>query len=185
MQGPTPIQLPGDQWTQWEVTPSNGGRSGRRTSDVARYNPEAGLMQVRFTGGGRGGVPNTYQYSSIDAETWDNFLAGRWSENGAATSWFLNAWAASGSNLLMPVSQLLWCHHATLIGQPDRPSDWSRAPAQSSVITDPLRASDRSKTGTHCSSDAKRLYALGFRYASPIVSRPLYSLSASRLRAPR
>ena len=92
MQGPTPVQLPGDQWTQWEVTPSYGGRSGRRMSDVARYNAEANLMQVRFDSGGRGGVPNTYQYSFIDPETWDNFMAGRWSENGTVTAWFLTSW---------------------------------------------------------------------------------------------
>jgi hypothetical protein len=59
------------------------------------------------------------------------------------------------------------------------------ASSQPSVITDPLRESDRSKTGTPCSSDIKRLYAPGLRYASPIVSRPRYSLSASRLRVAR
>jgi KTSC domain len=76
IQGPTPIQLPGDQWTQWEVTPSYGGRSGRRMSDAARYNAEAEIMQVRFARGGRG-TPNVYQYTAIDPETWDNFMAGR------------------------------------------------------------------------------------------------------------
>ena len=61
-------------------------------SDAARYYPEAGIMQVRFASGGRGGVPNTYAYSGIDPETWNNFMAGRWSENGTATHWFLQAW---------------------------------------------------------------------------------------------
>ena len=61
-------------------------------SDVARFNAEAELMQVRFASGGRGGVPNTYQYGSIDEETWDNFMAGRWSENGTATHFFVHAW---------------------------------------------------------------------------------------------
>ena len=74
---------------------------GRRMSDVARYNAEAGIMQVRFASGGRG-TPNTYAYSSIDAETWDNFMAGRWSENGTATHWFLTPGAGCGSNPLMP-----------------------------------------------------------------------------------
>jgi hypothetical protein len=37
------------------------------------------------------GVGNTYQYDSIDPETWGNFVAGRWSENGTATHWFLTA----------------------------------------------------------------------------------------------
>lgn len=91
MQGPTPVQLPGDSWSQWQVTPSYGGRSGRRMSDVARYNSEASLMQVRFDSGGRG-TPNTYQYDSIDAETWNDFMAGRWVENGTATHSFLTSW---------------------------------------------------------------------------------------------
>jgi hypothetical protein len=60
-------------------------------SDSARYNSEAGLMQVRFASGGRG-TPNTYQYDSMDPETWNDFMAGRWSENGTATHWFLHAW---------------------------------------------------------------------------------------------
>jgi hypothetical protein len=60
-------------------------------SDVARYNAEAGIMQVRFASGGRG-TPNTYAYSGIDGETWGNFMAGRWSEAGTATHWFLHAW---------------------------------------------------------------------------------------------
>jgi KTSC domain len=50
-------------------------------SESARYNAEAGIIQVRFASGGRG-TPNTYEYAAIDAETWDNFMAGRWSENG-------------------------------------------------------------------------------------------------------
>jgi hypothetical protein len=57
-------------------------------SDAARYNAEAGLMQVRFASGGRG-TPNTYQYDSIDANTWRDFMAGRWAENGTATHFFL------------------------------------------------------------------------------------------------
>jgi KTSC domain len=60
-------------------------------SDVARYNAEAGIMQVRFASGGRG-TPNTYQYAAIDEETWRDFMAGRRSENGTATAWFVNAW---------------------------------------------------------------------------------------------
>jgi KTSC domain len=91
MQGPTPVQVPGDEWTQWTNCPSYGGKRGRRMSDVARYNAETGIMQVRFATGGRG-TPNTYAYSSIDEETWDNFMSGRWSENGTATHWFLTPW---------------------------------------------------------------------------------------------
>jgi hypothetical protein len=60
-------------------------------SDSARYNAEAGIMQVRFDSGGRG-TPNTYAYSGIDAETWNDFMAGRWSEAGTATHWFLTSW---------------------------------------------------------------------------------------------
>ena len=61
----------------------------------------------------------------------------------------------------------------------------SSADSQPSVITGRRRESDRSKTGTPGSSDIRRLYALGFRYASPMVSRPRYSLSASRSRVAR
>jgi hypothetical protein len=61
-------------------------------SDTARFNAEAGLMQVRFDSGGRGGVPNTYQYSGVDPDTFNDFMAGRWAENGTATHWFLHAW---------------------------------------------------------------------------------------------
>ncbi len=61
-------------------------------SDAARYYPEAGIMQVRFASGGRGGVPNVYQYDSIDREIWDNFMSGRWSENATATHYFVTAW---------------------------------------------------------------------------------------------
>jgi hypothetical protein len=56
-------------------------------SSSARYNAEAASMQVRFASGGRGGVPNTYQYGGIDAETFSDFMAGRWAENGTATHW--------------------------------------------------------------------------------------------------
>lgn len=63
-------------------------------SDSARYNAEAGLLQVRFASGGRG-VPNTYQYDSIDPETWTDFMAGRWAENGTATAWFLTNWGGT------------------------------------------------------------------------------------------
>jgi hypothetical protein len=62
------------------------------TPTTARWNSEANLMQVKFSSGGRGGVPNVYQYDSIDAETWNDFMAGRWAENGTATHWFLTAW---------------------------------------------------------------------------------------------
>jgi hypothetical protein len=92
IQGPTPVQLPGDQWTEWTLCPSLGGRSGRPMSESARWNAEAAIMQVRFASGGRGGVPNVYQYSSIDAETWRDFMAGRWAENGTMTHWFLTSW---------------------------------------------------------------------------------------------
>ncbi len=92
IQGPTPVQLPGDQWTQWEVCPSYGGNSGRPMSDLARFNAEAGTLQVKFASGGRGGVPNTYQYSGRDEGTWGDFMAGRWSENNTATNWFLHSW---------------------------------------------------------------------------------------------
>jgi hypothetical protein len=61
-------------------------------SSTARYNSDAGLMQVRFASGGRGGVPNIHQYGSIDPETWTDFLFGRWGENGTATAWFLTSW---------------------------------------------------------------------------------------------
>ena len=47
---------------------------------------------MRFAIGGTG-TPNTYEYSSIDQETWADFMAGRWSENGTATHWFLHNWA--------------------------------------------------------------------------------------------
>ena len=63
-------------------------------SDAARYNAEANLMQVRFASGGRG-VPNTYQYSAIDPKTWNDFLAGRWTENGTATARFLTSWGGT------------------------------------------------------------------------------------------
>jgi hypothetical protein len=59
-------------------------------SDVARYNPEAGIMQVRFASGGRG-VPNTYQYSGVDAEIWRDFMSGRLSYNGTATAFWLTS----------------------------------------------------------------------------------------------
>lgn len=92
MQGPTPVQQPLDVWTQWEVTPSYGGRSGRRMSESARYNSEAQIMQVRFASGGRG-RPNTYAYFCIDEETWENFMAGRWCDNTTATYCFVTNWS--------------------------------------------------------------------------------------------
>jgi KTSC domain len=92
IQGITAPRFSGDVWTQWQTCPSFGGRSGRRMSDVARYNSEAGLLQVRFASGGSGGVGNTYQYSDVDAETWNDFMAGRWAEDGTATHWFLMNW---------------------------------------------------------------------------------------------
>ena len=92
LQGPTPMRLPGDQWTQWQVTPSYGGRSCRRMSDSARWNSEAQIMEVMFASGERG-TPNTHAYTGIDEETWTNFMAGRWAENGTATHWFLHAWS--------------------------------------------------------------------------------------------
>ena len=73
----------------WRVLRERG--QGRRMSDAARYNAEAGLMQVRFASGGRG-TPNVYQYDSIDPETWNDFMAGRCAENGTATAWFLTSW---------------------------------------------------------------------------------------------
>jgi KTSC domain len=60
-------------------------------SDSARYNSETGHMQVRFASGGRG-TPNVYQYDSIDAEIWNDFMSGRWAENGTATHWLLMNW---------------------------------------------------------------------------------------------
>jgi KTSC domain len=60
-------------------------------SESARFNAEAQLLQVRFASGGRG-TPNTYAYSSIDEETWNDFMSGRWAENGTATAWFLTSW---------------------------------------------------------------------------------------------
>jgi KTSC domain len=90
MQGPTPVQLPGDQWTQWEVTPSYGGRSGRRMSDAARYNQEAGQLDVRFASGGRG-VPSTYRYSGITPEVWRDFMSGRLNYNRTATAFWLTS----------------------------------------------------------------------------------------------
>jgi hypothetical protein len=60
-------------------------------SDTARYNAEAGLMQVRFDSGGRG-VPNTYQYDGISPEVWKAFMAGRLGRNGTATYSFLMYW---------------------------------------------------------------------------------------------
>jgi hypothetical protein len=47
--------------------------------DVARYNPEAGLLQVRFASGAR----NTYQYSNIDQTTWDRYIGGRLGVGGS------------------------------------------------------------------------------------------------------
>jgi hypothetical protein len=62
-------------------------------SDVARYNAEAGFMQVRFASGARRS-PNTYQYDGIDGDTFNDLMAGRWAENGTATAWFLTSWSA-------------------------------------------------------------------------------------------
>jgi hypothetical protein len=91
IQGPVSVQLPGDSWTQWQLCPSYGGKSGRRMSDSARYNVQAGILQVRFDSGGRG-VPNTYQYDSIDPPTFKAFMAGRLGRNGTATQSFLVSW---------------------------------------------------------------------------------------------
>jgi hypothetical protein len=60
-------------------------------SDTARYNAETQQLQVRFASGGRG-TPNTYQYSGVDPDTFNDFMAGRWAEGGTATHWFLHAW---------------------------------------------------------------------------------------------
>ncbi len=55
-------------------------------SESARWNSEAQIMEVKFSSG------NKYQYDSIDAETWQDFMAGRWADNGTATYWFLTNW---------------------------------------------------------------------------------------------
>jgi hypothetical protein len=89
LQGQTSVRLPGDQWTQWQVCPSLGGRSGRRMSSQATFNEEAGLMRVRFESGGRSGTGNTYQYDGIDRPTWNAFMAGRLGANATATHSFL------------------------------------------------------------------------------------------------
>jgi KTSC domain len=72
MQGSTPVQLPGDAWTQAEVCPSYGGATGRRMSSTARFNVEAGLMQVQFDNSG-----SVYQYDGVTPEVFDAFMAGR------------------------------------------------------------------------------------------------------------
>jgi hypothetical protein len=91
LQGQTSVRLPGDHWTQWQVCPSFGGRSGRRMSSQATYNEGAGLMRVRFASGGPSGTWNTYQYDGIDRRTWDDFMAGRLGANGTATRAFLTS----------------------------------------------------------------------------------------------
>jgi hypothetical protein len=53
-------------------------------SNMARYNGEARLVQIRFASGGRG-TPNTYQYRGIGPNEWGNFIAGRLGRNGTAT----------------------------------------------------------------------------------------------------
>jgi hypothetical protein len=59
-------------------------------SESARYNAEAGLMQVRFSPGKEGGVGNTYQYDGIAPDTWRSFMAARLGGgSGTATYVFL------------------------------------------------------------------------------------------------
>jgi hypothetical protein len=84
MQGPTPIQLPGDQWSQFQTCPSYGGKSDVRMSDSARYNEEAGIMEVIFENSG-----HKYQYTGISPKMFYDFMAGRWAENNTATHAFL------------------------------------------------------------------------------------------------
>jgi hypothetical protein len=90
IQGPPAPQLPGDEWTSYQVCPSYGGASGRRMSDSARYNAEEGIMEVRFDSGGRG-VPNTYAYDGISPEMFRDFMSGRLSYNSTATAYFLKS----------------------------------------------------------------------------------------------
>ena len=56
-------------------------------SESARYNAEAQIMEVRFDSG------HKYQYCGVDPETWHDFMAGRWAENGTATYYFLMGWS--------------------------------------------------------------------------------------------
>jgi hypothetical protein len=58
-------------------------------SDMARYNPEEGTLQVRFASGGRGGMPNTYEYTEVTAGAWRAFLRGDLADRGTATHYWL------------------------------------------------------------------------------------------------
>jgi hypothetical protein len=77
IQGVTPVRQPGDDWTQWQVCPGTGGKSGERMSDMARHNPTLRLMQVQFASGGSDGTGNTYEYPGVSQIEFVNFLSGR------------------------------------------------------------------------------------------------------------
>jgi hypothetical protein len=77
LQGVAPLYQPADDWSDWQVCPRSGGKSGKRMSDAACYNPELRRMRVRFASGGKSGTGNVYEYPGVSELEFINFLSGR------------------------------------------------------------------------------------------------------------
>ena len=72
------------------------GHQGDRCPRALATTPTLCQMHVRFESGGRG-TPNTYQYASIDQNTWRDLIAGRWAEMGLRRTGSRRSGAGSGS----------------------------------------------------------------------------------------